>query len=111
MWFEKHNYTFKTIFAMIQVDRENDYQTHTFLIYNKDNKWRWFEHSFPGLKGIHEFNTEKELINCFKKIYIKNIKYECEDFLDSDIDKFAYYEYNKPNKNMSVQEFFDFILI
>ena len=42
--FEKENICFNTYFI---VHYDNDkYPTHTFLIYKKDNKYYWFEHSW-----------------------------------------------------------------
>ena len=38
LWFEKNNYNFKTIFIWFEVNRENNFPTHAFLIYEDNNK-------------------------------------------------------------------------
>lgn len=111
LWFHKNNYNFKTIFAWFEVDRENDFPTHTFLIYESNNKWYWFEHAWYDFKGIHEFNSEKEILNCFIKKHYEFVKQNHKDLLDSDKDKLKCYEYEKINKNLSVQEYFEHVTL
>ena len=54
--FEKENISFNTYFI---VHYDNDKcPTHTFLIYEQNNKYYWFEHSWKLFKGIHEYNNE-----------------------------------------------------
>jgi len=42
-------------------------QTHTFVYYNKDGKTYWFENSWGGQEGIHEYSSEKALFNDIRK--------------------------------------------
>ena len=50
--------------------------THTFLVYQKNNKYYYFENSYAKYRGIHKFNTEKEcieyVINNMRKDYKDN---------------------------------------
>jgi hypothetical protein len=109
LWFENNNYKFKTLFAWFKVDRENKLPTHTFLIYQYNNKWYWFEHAWYDLKGIYEFNSEHELINYFKKEYYNYVKSNYEDFLESDKEKFKFYEYEKPNEKLGVLDYIYYV--
>lgn len=109
LWFEKNNYSFKTIFAWFEVGRENSFPTHAFLIYEKDNKYYWFEHAWDNLKGIHEFNSYEEAIKCFREKHFETTKLNYEDLLEDDRDKLVCYEYTRPNENLDVEEYFSFV--
>ena len=109
LWFENNNYDFKTIFSWFEVNRENSLPTHTFLIYEDNNKWYWFENAFGDYTGIHEFNSFDESIK-----YVKEKQYEFALINSIDIRKenketITCYEYSKPPKGIGVQEFFDFV--
>ncbi|MDD3048814.1 MAG: hypothetical protein PHQ89_02335 [Bacilli bacterium] len=75
--------------------------THTFLTYEKGNKYYWFEHSFPKYRGVHEFNNIKDLLKTVKQNFIEtdlNNKYEERNLLIR--------EYTKPKYGLNVQEFY-----
>ena len=77
--------------------------SHTFLIYEQDNKYYWFEHSWNKYKGNHQyFNEEdllKDLISKFKKDHTEVSK-------DA---KVWLYEYQKPKDHISCNEFYKYI--
>ena len=75
--------------------------THTFLTYEKNNKYYWFEHSWERFKGIHEYTTQKELLIDVKK---KFIKYELNNQYNKN--NLVIYEYSKPKYHISVLEFY-----
>ena len=52
-------YDIKTYFIIYYDD--NNYPNHTFLTFQKNNKYYWFEHSWEVYRGIHEYNTLNEL--------------------------------------------------
>ena len=56
------------IFFIITDDENNT--THTFLVYYKNNKVYYFENSYEKYRGIHEFNSDKDVI----KFVINNMK-------------------------------------
>ncbi len=59
-YFEKTNYPFSTYFIVYY---DNDKcPTHTFLVYEDNNKYYWFEHAWSKYKGIHEYNSLNELL-------------------------------------------------
>lgn len=93
------NWFIKTYFIVHYVD--NKCPTHTFLTYEKNNKYYWFEHSWERFKGIHEYTTQKELLIDVKK---KFIKYELNNQYNKN--NLVIYEYSKPKYHISVLEFY-----
>lgn len=76
--------------------------SHTFLVYEKNNKYYWFEHSWELCRGIHEFNNLNDLLKSVRDKFVileLNNKYEKE--------KVVLHEYNKPKYNIGVNEFFN----
>ena len=109
LWFEKNNYNYKTIFTWFEVNRPNNLPTHTFLIYESDGKYYWFEHADESNKGIHEFETEEDAINYLKEkqfLYAYNNKY---DIKKEEKDCFTAYEYTKPNDHLGVDEYINHV--
>lgn len=76
--------------------------THTFLTFEKDNKYYWFEHSWEIFRGIHEYSSRKKLL---LDVRDKFIKYELNN--DYDISKVCLHEYKKPKYQLAVEEFFN----
>ena len=103
LWFERNNYNFKTIFIWFELNHENNLPTHTFLIYEKDNKYYWFEHAFEKYKGIHKFESEKEAIE-----YVKDKQVE---YVGNNINKQSLiaYEYSKPKDNLSTEKYLEHV--
>ena len=75
--------------------------THTFLTFEKNEKYYWFEHSYKKFRGIHEYNSLKDLLLDVREKFIK-------DELDNKYKKMnlVLHEYKKPKYNISVQEFY-----
>ena len=89
----------KTYF-LVYYDEKNC-PTHTFLTYEKNNKYYWFEHAWEKYKGIHEYSNKKELLVDIKKKFIKS---ELNNKVL--INNLVLYEYKKPPKNLTVQQFY-----
>ena len=103
LWFEKNGYIIHTFFMMFEVNKENNYPTHTFLIYENNNKYYWFENAFEANRGIHEFNSLDEAIECVKT---KQIEYTYfDDDSQDDKNTLVVYEYTKPDDNLSVDDY------
>jgi len=99
--FDDNNIGCKTFF--IYIKDKDMLPSHTFLTYENNNKYFWFEHSWSKYKGIHEYETLFDLLldvqNKFKKDY-------------SDVDESAtlyLYEYKKPKHSISCNEFYEYI--
>lgn len=96
-YFTKTKYQVKTYF-IVNYDN-NTCPTHTFLVFDKDNKYYWFEHSWKKYRGIHKYDTLKELLIDLKNKFISsNSKCHEEDI--------KIYEYTKPKYHISVDDYF-----
>lgn len=98
--FEDNGINCKTYFIYIV---DNDMlPSHTFLVYENDNKYYWFEHSWEKYRGIHEYKSEIELLLDVKEKF-KNDNCTGED-------SFLYiYEYNKPKEHITCSMFYSYI--
>ena len=109
-WFTKHNYEFKTIFIWFEFDYENNYSTHTYLIYKDNNDYCYFEHADYNNKGIHRFKSYEDAI---KYQYNKHIDYNKSIgniVTNKEIKHIHIYEYNNPKYSSNMSEFIDYIL-
>lgn len=100
--FTEANIPFKTYF--IYIDDNNFLPSHTFLVYEENNKYYWFEHSWYDERGIHEYNDLNNLLN---EVVDKHIKAHSSE-IQVEFETYIY-EYNKPNYNISCDDFFSFI--
>lgn len=107
-WFDENNYQFKTIFMWFEENKPNNFPTHTFLVFKKDNKSYWFENSFGQYKGIHKFDTEESLIEYVKECHLEYAMQTCI-LTKQDRQCISYYEYKKPEPNLGVREYIDFV--
>lgn len=99
--FEDNDIKVKTYFIYI-VDNDN-LPSHTFLIYKKNDKYYWFEHSWGIYRGIHEYEIELDLIKDVKNKFKKEHNYVSDDaFL-------FIYEYKKPKNHIKCEEFYKYI--
>ncbi len=80
---------------------ENKCPTHTFLTYEKNQKYYWFEHSWAKFRGIYEYETKKDLLRDVKN---KFIKFELNNHFGED--NLFVYEYEKPQYHINVEEFY-----
>lgn len=104
LWFFEHGYEPKVYFMMFAKEEGTDLPTHTFLVYNKDDKWYWFEHSFGAHRGIHEYASLEELQeDVKKKHYVHAVKEQGATEEDFQCLRFA--EYEKPGFGSSPEEF------
>jgi hypothetical protein len=108
-WFEKSNYNLKTIFMLFDVKTPNNYPTHTFLLFEENNKVYWFEHAFGHMKGIHEFENLEEAIKVVKE---KHFEYALNVGIakNGDIEKIKCFEYSKPKSQIGVKEYLEHVL-
>lgn len=99
--FQDHHIPCKTYFIYI-VDHDM-LPSHTFLTYEEKGKYYWFEHSWAIYRGIHEYNSELELLLDIKSIFKGAHPYVSQD-------SFIYiYEYQKPNYHITCDEFYKYI--
>lgn len=108
-WFLKNNYEIKTIYEMVNLDYDNEYPTHSFLVYKDDNNcWNWFENADFNNRGIHKFNTFDELLEYQYECYLKFLKNF--NIKNSEIDKIIITEFSKPKEHASVEEYLNHVM-
>lgn len=108
-WFTKHNYNFKTYYIMFLFDYPNEYTTHTFLIYEQNNKWWIFEHSDGFERGIVAFHSLDDALKYKMERHIEHNKRYNKVGLE-EIKCLHVYEYDKPLYGATFREFIDNIL-
>lgn len=99
-YFKGNAWNIKTYF-LVHYDGDKC-PTHTFLTFEKNNKYYWFEHSWERFRGIHEYKSLKELLFDIRN---KFIKYELDN--DYVVENLVLHEYKKPKYHISVQEFYN----
>lgn len=109
-WFEKNKYNYKTIFIHFEMEEENEYPSHTFLVFEKENKWYWFEHSFLKHRGIHKYEKLNELIEDVKQKQLE-IAIEIGVATAEDYKLIKDYEYGTPQYGCDAEEFWKRIVI
>ena len=90
----------------IYIDDNENLPSHTFLTFRLDDKYYWFEHSLYDMKGIHEYNNIKALLNDVKNKFIDSRKNEINSNLNYET---FIYKYNKPKYHISCDEFYSYI--
>ena len=98
-YFKGNDWNIKSYFI---VHYDNDKcPTHTFLTFEKNDKYYWFEHAWERFRGIHEYQTQKELLFDVKN---KFIKYELNNNYEKN--NLIIYNYKKPKYHLNTQEFY-----
>lgn len=95
---KSNEWNIKTYFI---VHYEGNCPTHTFLTFEKNNKYYWFEHSWNQFKGIHEYNSMNALLKDVRNKFICN---ELNNKYNEN--NLVLREYFKPKYGLSVIDFF-----
>lgn len=98
-YFKGHDWNIKTFF-LVHYDLDKC-PSHTFLTFEKNHKWYWFEHAWEKFKGIHAYETLKELLLDIQNKFIHstlNGQYEK--------DQLILWEYKKPEFHISTLDFY-----
>lgn len=99
--FANNNIIVKTFFIYISDD--DMLPSHTFVSYKNDNKYYWFEHSWDKYKGIHEYNSELDLLLDIMSKFRED---------HTEVSKKAplhLYEYQRPKDHIKCNEFYKYI--
>ncbi|MBR1413447.1 MAG: hypothetical protein IJ574_02105 [Bacilli bacterium] len=107
-WFLKNNYEIKTIYEMVLLDYDNEYPTHSFLIFKYDDNWFWFENSDFNNRGIHKFSSLDELLNYQYKRYVEYLK--TFNITIEEIDEIIITEFNEPEKHITAKEYLEHVI-
>lgn len=84
-------------------DEEGHYQTHTFIVYQSNGLFVWFEHSWDAYKGVYEYNSLRDLLIDVKNKLIESFN----DISVGEVYAFVYL-YQKPSKKMKAPEFLNY---
>ena len=76
--------------------------THTFLIYNNNNKFYWFEHAFSKYKGIHQYLTKVDLLNDVAYYFLNYNNIE-----NFNIKNLKLFRYETAKGGMVIEEFYN----
>lgn len=96
-FFFDNNHIKNKIYCFEYKENQNEQiKVHPITIYNKDNKWYHFEHSFYNYRGIHEFDNIDNLLESFSRKSFSNVKIidikEIDNIPDNlSIDEFIKY--------------------
>ena len=90
----------------IYIDDNNNLPSHTFLTFQLNNKYYWFEHAWYDMKGIHEYSSLDALLNDVKSKFIDSRKNEINLNLNH---KCFIYKYNQPKYHINCDEFYEYI--
>ena len=75
--------------------------THTFLTYQKHHKYYWFEHAWNLFQGIHEYQSQTELLLDVRNKFIEK---ELQNHYQKS--NLILYEYQKPAPHLSTEAFY-----
>lgn len=87
-------------FFIVHYD-EDKCPTHTFILFEHDNKTFWYEHAWAAMRGLHEYDNLKSAISDIRNKFINSElsgKYNPQNLV--------IYEYDAPQKNMSCPDFY-----
>lgn len=87
--YESYWFSIKRIPHKLYYIEGGNKETHTFLVYNINDKYYLFESAWQLKKGIYEFNSEKELLNYYSKEFTKNME-------SDNKTSYVIYEYKQP---------------
>lgn len=106
-WFLKNNYQIKTIFIWFLFEEDNNYITHSYLVYKDKitSQYCYFEHADSQNAGIYKFNTYKELIEYQKNKHI-TFNAECGNLINDDIlNHLVIHEFQPPKYGCNMEEY------
>ncbi|MBI5466945.1 MAG: hypothetical protein HY975_01890 [Candidatus Kerfeldbacteria bacterium] len=108
-WFDDHGYHPQVFFLMYAKEGGTDLPTHTFVAFEKDQKWYWFEHAFADQRGIHEYASLNELLDDVK---LKHHQYAVKNrgAADEDFSRLRSAPFEQPKYGVSAQEFVEAVL-
>ena len=105
---ERNGYTVHTYFEMILLDYNNPYPMHSFLVYEKDSKYYYFEFSDYNNRGIYEYSNIIELLNDQIKKYMN--KLEEYNIKEEEKGKLIITKFDKVKEHASEEEYLDHVL-
>lgn len=84
-------------YYIVYADLNNEI-SHAFLVYKDNDKYYWFENAWYKYKGVHEYDSQNELLGDVGKKLIGTIE-------NGDINRIKLYSYDKPRYGISFNVF------
>ena len=106
-WFLNHNYEVKTFFEMVSLDYDNNYPSHSFLIYKDNDKWCWFENADYTNRGIHLFQSLEELISYQYQKYLDLL--DSFDITNEEKSHIILTEFDRPRDILDAKGYLDYV--
>ena len=108
-WFQKKGYICKTFCIFFALSYKNTYSMHTYLLFESNKKWYYFEHANKKIQGIYVFDTCEEAIYYQAKVHIEQNKIR-NVVEKAEIECLQVYEYACPKYGSTFSEFISFVL-
>jgi len=105
---ERNGYKVYTYFEMILLDYDNPYPMHSFLVYEDNNKYCYFEFSDYKNRGIHKYDNIIELLNDARIRFMKN--QEEYDIKEEEKSKYIINQFEKVKEHASEEEYLNHVL-
>ena len=106
-WFKEHNYKYKTFFIWFCFNENNNYPTHTYLVYEENNEFCYFEHADFNNKGILKFDSYKSAIMYQMERYVDFIKKCNLEINDEILNRIWVIEYNVIKYGLNMEEYYN----
>jgi len=96
---EQNNIKHECFLYLSFLSREEGGPTHTFLLFEQDKKWFWFEYTWSFYKGIWRYNSKDEALqDILKKFCAFNVR---------TFDRVEIYKTFKANSGLNTYEFIE----
>lgn len=102
-WFEDHDYEVTTIYEIVALDYENDYETHSYLIYKDGGKYYYFEFSDFDHRGIHKYDDMASIIKDNYSRYLNNLMKK--GITEEEIDNIRIFSFEKPKEHIDAHDY------
>ncbi len=102
LYFEKKKIPHECYFYLSFYAHNQGGPTHTFLLFNQNKKWFWFEFSWLKYRGIWEYASKEDAL--------KDILEKFIDFFDRNFEKVEVYKTTKAKAGLNTFEFVEHCL-
>ena len=106
-WFEDNGFKVKTFWiSAYQEGIDNSGFSHTYLLFEDNQKWCLFEHSDFANRGIHAFNSVEDAIRWQA---CKQIKFASNCIKPKECYSVCIKQYEKPAVGLDMGQYLDFV--
>lgn len=99
VYFKNLGLKFQTYF-MVYYESKKVF-THTFVVYEENEKFYWFEYAWNKNQGIHEYMSLYDLLTDVRDNFKKN-----NNLKFMDLDYLCVYKYKKPKFHIGLKDFY-----